>query len=167
MEKSWSVTLGGITHNVKYQDGFGKRTVTVDGRADPIPTKFIHSIVGLEHPVLLGGQECRLVVAPGFTKTTVDLAVNGVFLDSGKPYEPLKKVPGWAWIFVVLCLLIIFMGGAVPMLVGLLGAYGCIAMARGKNSTGAKVVGCIAVTVVCWAVVFLVSALIGVLMYGI
>lgn len=62
------------------------------------------------------------------------------------------KIPGWAWIFVVACALIpiVSLGGLVPIALGVGGAMGCIGVARGGMSTGAKVGVCVGITAVCW-----------------
>lgn len=63
-------------------------------------------------------------------------------------------IPPWAWVFVVACgaIPVVAIGGAIPMALGFGGAGGCIGLARDtKKPLGLRVGGCVAITVLCWA----------------
>jgi hypothetical protein len=74
------------------------------------------------------------------------------------------RIPGWAWIFVVGCLLIpiITVGGAIPGAIGGGGAFGCVSIARDpSNAVATRVIYCAVVTGICWIlfVAFMVAAM--------
>ena len=49
------------------------------------------------------------------------LAVNGVYLDDGKKYEPVSNVPVWLWVLVAIsCLGGWFFAGIIGMCIGIL-----------------------------------------------
>lgn len=65
----------------------------------------------------------------------------------------LPKAPRWAWIFMGLCLLIpiVTMGGAVPAVIGFIGAWGCAGLASNKRwPIVVRVVLCLLVTITSW-----------------
>ena len=64
------------------------------------------------------------------------------------------STPAWAWIFAIACgaIPVISLGGAIPAVIGIAGASGCLAASRSpKMPTIAKLLVCIGITVVCWA----------------
>ena len=68
-------------------------------------------------------KEVRLV----FKGNKADLAVDGYYIDSKKEYIPLMEMPNWVWIFIIGCMAIPFytFGGAVPAVIGIVGAILC------------------------------------------
>jgi hypothetical protein len=64
----------------------------------------------------------------------------------------LPKAPRWAWIFIGLCLLIpiVTLGGAVPAVIGFIGAWGCAGLASTRWPIVARVVLCLLVTIASW-----------------
>ena len=72
------------------------------------------------------------------------------------------RIPGWAWIFVVGCVLIpvVKLGGAFPGALGGGGAFGCVAIARDPTKPVAtRVIFCAMVTGVCWSMIVLPAIL--------
>ena len=70
--------------------------------------------------------------------------------------EEKPRIPGWAWIFVVACVLIpiVTLGGAIPGALGGGGAFGCVVIARDASKPVAtRVIFCAMVTGVCWSMV--------------
>ena len=47
----------------------------------------------VDYQINLPGASCNLVIIGN----NIRLSVNGVFLDDGKPYEPVSNVPVWEW----------------------------------------------------------------------
>jgi hypothetical protein len=63
--------------------------------------------------------------------------------------------PGWAWFFIVPCLGIIALRGAIPAIVGAWAAAGCYQVSRDRSqSTRTRALKCLGITVGAWAVMF-------------
>jgi hypothetical protein len=74
----------------------------------------------------------------------------------GKPVPGSEAVPlpRWAYLFIAACVAIpiVTLGGAIPAGIGGGGAAACAALARDEsNTTGKRIVYCVAVTALCWA----------------
>lgn len=93
--KSWTVqSSDGINHTIQYKKGL-KNKLIVDGEIYKL--KSSNWCVNLiDYSINFEGTECRLVVMGN----KADLAVNGTFLDSQKPYEPLSSIPSWIYVLV-------------------------------------------------------------------
>lgn len=157
MEKQWNLTVAGLPYAVTFKSSIwsGKKRLIVNGQETIIKNKFAYDYVGMDVPVEIGGKECRLVMAGG----DADLAVDGVFISSGEPYEPLAKMPKWNWIFIVACVAIFAVsgGGALPVLCAMLGAMFCTRVACSKKPLGAKIISCIGITGAAWLIWFVAA----------
>lgn len=72
--------------------------------------------------------------------------------------------PGWAWFFIVLCLILVALGGIIGALCGLAGAAYCYQISRDRSKTiGRRVLYCLGVTVGAWIIVVVVGVAIGIL----
>ena len=103
-EQTWHVTVDGVDHTVTYvrqglrssaatlfvDDGEGKLIWPRDGYAD--------------EPIDVGGKACRFVLR----EYLPDVVVDGVFLDSGKPYAPIAPLPTWCRILTAVTILACF-----------------------------------------------------------
>lgn len=81
MKKQWTVTAAdGMNHVIEYKG----RSLLVDGQKYPLKSSnwFIQLI---DYAINFGETQCRLVVMGN----KVDLAVNGRYLGSGEPYQPI------------------------------------------------------------------------------
>ncbi len=167
MSRIWDVVVDGVEHKVSHEEKFwsGKLFVIIDGEKTEIKrTKFSESIIGLDKPFYIGEKECRFVVIGN----KVDIAVDGVYLGSKKPYVPLEKMPSWVWVFIALfiALPIMTLGGALPVALAILGVLWCIRISIAPYmKTAAKVFSCIGITVGCWFVTFLFVILINLIKY--
>ena len=87
MKKEWEVESRGKKHKVLYETGRVAR-VTVNGTETEIRsvTPWLNVF---DHHMWVGHEDAHLV-AKG---KDVKLAVNGVYLDNGEKYEPLKAIP--------------------------------------------------------------------------
>ena len=85
MKKQWTVTAAdGMNHVIEYKG----RSLLVDGQKYPLKSSnwFIQLI---DYAINFGETQCRLVVMGN----KVDLAVNGRYLGSGEPYQPIASLP--------------------------------------------------------------------------
>lgn len=156
MKKSWNIKIGDYQYDVQYTAGSfsGMRKIIVDGVESVIPNKMSYDFIGMDVPVEIGGKRCRLVVHG----KKADIAVDGVFVESGEVYEPLQGMPKWNWIFIVMCLAIpiISMGGALPVLIGLMGAmWTCRVASANKRSVVVKMLCCWGIAMLCWILALL------------
>lgn len=97
MKKEWNVTdSAGNVHKVQCNlGGFGGNKVIVDNDTYKLKSSnwFINVV---DYQINLPGASCNLVIIGN----NIRLSVNGVFLDDGKPYEPVSNVPVWEWVLV-------------------------------------------------------------------
>lgn len=133
----------------------GKLTITVDGEESVIKPQGQQALLGLvDHTLPIGDKTCPLVVMD----RQADLAVDGQYLTSKRPYLPYMKRPKWVWIFWIPCIGVCIGGGALPWLIGLTAALQC-----GRTSvspyieTKTKVLTCIGITVAAWVALFVVG----------
>ena len=64
-----------------------------------------------------------------------------------------KPIPGWAWVFAVVCgaVPVFALGGAIPGALGFGAASGCITVARdSSHSLAVRVAICASLTCMCW-----------------
>ena len=97
MRKEWNVTdSAGNVHKVQCNlGGLGGNKVIVDNDTYKLKSSnwFINVV---DYQINLPGASCNLVIIGN----NIRLSVNGVFLDDGKPYEPVSNVPVWEWVLV-------------------------------------------------------------------
>lgn len=123
--KSWKTSfLGEISEiTVEFHNFTGKHKLFVDGKELSLNHTFKTKLTGLDYGFKVNEKKVRLV----FKGNKADLAIDGYFMDSKKEYIPLMEMPNWIWIFIIGCLAIPFytLGGAVPAVIGMLGAILC------------------------------------------
>ncbi len=97
MKKTWTLNVDGINHTIEYK----RNWLIVDGEKYKLKSAnfFIQMI---DYSIHFGDKECRLVVIGN----KVDLAVDGVYLGSGQPYEPVGNIP--VWVSVLAAISVIF-----------------------------------------------------------
>lgn len=95
----------------------------------------------LDYGISFGSTDCKLVVIGN----KIDLAVNGTFLGSKKPYEPVSNVDAWIWVFVGISTLGGFLlSGMLSLLVGILMStlYIQFGMKKKNGATIGCFIGC-------------------------
>lgn len=102
--QSWTTTINNITYNIEYTNKLFKKKLLVN----KIPIKLQHSkTLGItrETSFNLGTTTAVLVSIDNDS----DIAIDGVYLDSGEKYVSVKTMPHWNLIFlVILSLIFIF-----------------------------------------------------------
>jgi hypothetical protein len=85
---------------------------------------------------------------------TVNAATDVACISCGAPVRrPPAEIPQWAYFFAVLCGIIpvLTLGGAIPVMVGVGGAGGCIKVARSAAMPlVVRLFLCVAITAACW-----------------
>ncbi|NJN22847.1 MAG: hypothetical protein HC812_18825 [Leptolyngbya sp. RL_3_1] len=91
----------------------------------------------------------------------------GSALDTAPKSRVSQWPPGWAWFFIVPCLGIIGLRGAIPAAVGAGAAAGCYQVSRDRSqSTRTRVLKCLGITVGAWAVMFAIAIAIAIVFGG-
>ena len=149
--QQWNVNIGQNSHVVQFDPGKRKKNMRliVDGAETPIKLSFMQNITGLDHEFTLEGIPCHFVLRG----SKADLAVNGTYIDSKKAYTPLRKPGPLTWVFVVLCLAIpvVSLGGALPAVLGVAGAMGCLFVSTAPQlQLPVRVTLCVLITAVAW-----------------
>lgn len=117
MKKEWNVTDNmGNSHKIECKmGGFGGNKVIVDNDSYKLKSSNWFIVV-VDYQINLPGVVCNLVIIGN----NIRLAVNGVFLEDGKPYEPVSNTPVWVWILVAIsCLGGWFFAGIIGMCIGI------------------------------------------------
>lgn len=151
MKKIWEVSIDGVKHVIEYKAVYGIKII-VDGNVNKVKSSnwFINMI---DYSISIGSTDCRLVAVGN----KVDLAVNGTYLGSGKPYESLNSIPGWIYVLVGLSTVGgFFFCGVIGMAIGLLMSTLYIKMGLQKK-TGAVIGMFIGCTVIQLLLMLLVS----------
>lgn len=113
--------------------------------------KMFNTIVsGFEESFVFDNINMRLVIPSNLWGNSIknaDVVVDNKFSRTGKEYV---VAPKWVYIFIVLCLLIVVGGGALPFLLAFSGITGCLKVAKSNKPTGIKVISCISITLAVW-----------------
>ncbi|MDR2598752.1 MAG: DUF1266 domain-containing protein [Oscillospiraceae bacterium] len=148
----WKSRIDGFDYSFSHEKVKRKHILTVNGEPIEIKGGFLSSIIEFDEKFMFYGKEARFV----FKKGVPDVAVNGVFLQSGKQYI---QRPAWVMVFIVLCGLIpiVALGGVLPVLIGFGGIALCVSISKTSLSTVIKVFLCIVSTIAVWlALLFLI-----------
>jgi hypothetical protein len=93
MKSKWNVAVNGMIHEIAFKPGFFKAKAVVDGVSTPIKNKSLF-IRLFDVPLDLDGNTVHLTAIG----RKVDLAVDGVYLNSEKPYVPFENIPKWTYV---------------------------------------------------------------------
>lgn len=145
----WENQVDGKNYAFSYQKVKGKHVLTINGTPTEIKSGFKSSMLGFDEKFMLDGKEAQLVI----NNKVPDIAVDGVFLKSGKKYVPS---PAWVVVFSILCLLIpiISLGGALPALLGCGGLALCVSVSKTSLPSAVRVILCTLITLLAWVLWF-------------
>ena len=151
--QSWKINIEGEEYLVELAPSnlMNKHLVMVNGVPQALRQSFLQAFTGMDQPILLGEKEARFVLV----ENVADIAVDGVFVDSKKPYQPLLKTPWWEWIFVVLSFALTIFAGltAVSFLLALVSAlYSIRFSVSPKIKPLYRPLVCLAITAGAWAI---------------
>lgn len=159
--QSWTTTINNITYNIEYTRKFFKKRLFVN----EIPIKLQHSKtfgITRETSFYLGNTTAILVNIDNDS----DIAINGVYLDSGEKYVTVKRMPYWNFIFLILLSLIFLISNETvcSALFTLVGFYFLIrASVEPSLVTKKRVLLCFFITLSMhlffWSVLFLILSI--------
>ncbi len=138
MERIWTVTDSmGNPHQIMFKRGaFGGAKCIVDG--DTYKMKSKNWVIWMaDHQISIPGAECNLVVIGN----KIRLAVNGTYLEDGTPYEPIRNIPVWLNVLVVVNAVIgVFMFGMIGLAINVLLALLTFKLSLGKKNMPAMII---------------------------
>ena len=138
MNKEWLVADSmGNNHQISFRRGaFGGAKCIVDG--DTYKMKSKNWVIWMaDHQISIPGAECNLVVIGN----KIRLAVNGTYLEDGAPYEPIRNIPAWLNVLVVVNAVIgVFMFGMIGLAVNVLLALLTFKLSLGKKNMPAMII---------------------------
>jgi len=154
--KFWNIPIGEMHYAIEYDPTTfaGRKRVMINGSPVALKIPLFSDITGFDQVLYLGNKAVHLVIINGIA----DLAIDGYFLNSQKPYAPLPKMPVWTWIFIVasLAIPVVTLGGAIPGMIGGLGAAVNAKIAyTQKWNTQTRILICVLATGVAWALLYL------------
>lgn len=154
--KEWNLEIEGNMYNVVLERSMwlGKIKIYINEVEQGIINVPFQTYKGLDHPIYIGGKECRLVILGNMA----DIVMDGILVDSGKQYIPFLKTPLWTWIFIVgsLAIPVVNQGGLIPAALGILGAVYCIRIGVSPYmKTGMKVLASLGIVLIAWLLWFI------------
>ena len=134
--KKWEIEADGVKHVIQYKKSFSKNIIIVDD--DTYKVKSSNMFINLlDYGISFGSTECKLVVIGG----KVDLAVNGTFLGSKQPYQPISNAAPFIWVLVGISTLGgLILSGIFALIVGVL--MSVLYIQFGMKKKNGAVIGC-------------------------
>ena len=97
------------------------------------------------HQISIPGAQCNLVVVGN----KVRLAVNGTYLEDGTPYEPIRNIPAWLNVLVMLNAVIgTIMFGAIGLSINALLALLTYKMSLSRKNNVAMIIQIVLLAVI-------------------
>lgn len=159
LNKTINFEIDGKKHTLYYEWSLftRKKRLSVDYVNVPIEkTKSLSSLLVVDQKIMVNGKEIRFVATDYF----FDIVVDGEYILCKMPYKPLS-IPWWAWVLVVGQLGMAFV---LPNAVANAVIYGMgvlnLSILPWKN-TAANILRCLCLTVIGWAVYFVVTLVLG------
>ncbi len=154
-KKTWTIQLEDGTHLIEFDKRWasGKRTIRVDSQI-VLESKPAWIDTGSDDEFRIGNHECAVHVRTNGFTGSYDLSVDGHSVQTGRPVAKLQPMPKWVWVFIVACVAVpvVTLGGAIPALLGIGGAWICVVLSRlHTRSTTTKILLAVVTTAVTWA----------------
>ncbi|SFC55528.1 hypothetical protein [Clostridium uliginosum] len=115
-KKTWIIIVDGISYNIELKQKLFSKKLFVNNEEVPFEKSKYLGMANETH-FMLGIKEAVLVSLGN----KIDVAIDGKYLNSGREYVALERMPAWTWIFIVLNGLVIIGGGALPFLLAFMG----------------------------------------------
>ncbi len=164
--KKWSINIEGKNYaiSLNLNQWSGNHLLTINGVHVKLRRAIFQAFVGTDQEIMIGDTACRLVILGN----KADIAVNERYINSGKPYFPLKGIPVWTWLFITIniAIPILYQGGIIPVIIGMLGSVYCMRTAVSPGmKIQTKLISCTSITGIAWCSVLLLSMLVQSLNY--
>jgi hypothetical protein len=149
----WNFSLQRKNHEVQMDHSpfLGRMRIYQDG----VLVKQITNLLdmGGEYSLDVKNHSCAVMVRPRGNLYDYDLAVDGISVTTGRPADRFIPLPRWRWIFIIACWFIpvISLGGIVPLLLGVGGAFACSSIVKTTSmKVGLRVSLCLVTTSLVW-----------------
>ena len=160
MSKSKTTTLpvqvNGTEHTVEVTKNKKEYIVAIDGQEYQTFSLGKNSVFGQipheDFPIKIEGEQYIIALR----MEDLQVVKDGKYVATGEAFRPAEPLPIWVWIFVVANLALIFVGGAIGGALGGGVAFGCLMLARGNTSVGARIGVLAGMTVLTWVAFFLI-----------
>ena len=146
----WESSVDGKNYKFAYQKVSGGHELDVNGGKQTIKGSLRSLVLGFDEGFDLDGKPARLVLE----NKEPDIAVNGVYLRSGKEYA---RAPMWVIVFAIACLALIIVGGLIGGVIGALGSMACVGVAKKPMAVPVKVLICLGISIAVWVIVLLIA----------
>ncbi|MCL2049702.1 MAG: hypothetical protein FWG87_13365 [Defluviitaleaceae bacterium] len=147
----WESEINGKAYAFSYEFVKRKHVVTVNDVPIAVKIGFLSAFLGIDEEFIFDGIHSRIV----FKRGEPDISVDDVLIRSGEPYI---RLPKWSMIFIVACLIMVFLGGALPAMFGMGGMVICANIAKMNRSVAERVTLCAIVTIVTWVFMFVLGS---------
>ena len=159
--KKWSIDIDGKNYAVSLNlnQWSGNHVLTINGAHVKLRRAIFQVFVGTDQEIMIGDTACRLMILGN----KADIAVHERYINSGKPYFPLKGIPTWTYFFIAanVAIPVIFQGGIIPVMIGIIGSVYCMRTAVSPGmKIPTKLLSCISITVIAWSSVSLLYILV-------
>ena len=144
-QTKWESDIEGKPYSFLYEKEKGHHVITVNEQLTKIKPSFKSMILGFDEPFAFDGFKARLVVKGKLP----DVAVNGILLQSQKPYV---MTPWWVMLFGLPLLALLVAGGAIGGGLGAIGFMICVAISKRKLPSIVKIILCIVVVALFWLI---------------
>ena len=164
MMKKWNIVINGKENEIEFipNQWTGKHKLIINGKETQLKSSPFPAFVGTDQTVNIAGKECHLVIIGN----KADLAIDSIYIDSQKPYVPLKGIPWWTWIFIAACIAvpIISLGGVLPTVAAMICSILCVRVSVTYNmKKSLKILSCFGITLMAWlllALLMVISSLV-------